>query len=210
MSDELEKKEPGLEERFAKIDAILDAMEDENVTLDRSFALYKEGLEQIKAAGQSLDTIEKAMLAGLLHDCAKCLSTEKKIGLCVKKNIDITEVEISNPGLLHAKAGMVLAEEEYGIKDAQILHAIRVHTTGEADMGLLDKILFVADYIEPNRCEAPRLEEIRKLAFCDLNRTVAEILYDTINFLNTKSGAIDPATQITYNYYAKYRDNREE
>ena len=145
-----------------------------------------------------------------LHDCAKCLSTEKKIGLCVKKNIDITEVEISNPGLLHAKAGMVLAEEEYGIKDAQILHAIRVHTTGEADMGLLDKILFVADYIEPNRCEAPRLEEIRKLAFCDLNRTVAEILYDTINFLNTKSGAIDPTTQITYNYYAKYRDNREE
>ena len=62
MIDELEKKEPGLEERFAKIDAILDAMEDENVTLDRSFALYKEGLEQIKAAGQSLDTIEKAML----------------------------------------------------------------------------------------------------------------------------------------------------
>ena len=60
MSDELEKKEPGLEERFAKIDSILDAMEDE--TLDRSFALYKEGLEQIKAAGQSLDTIEKAML----------------------------------------------------------------------------------------------------------------------------------------------------
>ena len=155
-------------------------------------------------------SIEKAMLAGLLHDCAKCLSTEKKIGLCVKKNIDITEVEISNPGLLHAKAGMVLAEEEYGIKDAQILHAIRVHTTGEADMGLLDKILFVADYIEPNRCEAPRLEDIRKLAFSDLDRTVAEILYDTINFLNTKSGAIDPTTQITYNYYAKYRDNREE
>ena len=52
--------------------------------------------------------IEKAMLAGLLHDCAKCLSTEKKIGLCVKKNIDITEVEISNPGLLHAKAGLLL------------------------------------------------------------------------------------------------------
>ena len=117
---------------------------------------------------------------------------------------------MSNPGLLHAKAGMVLAEEEYGVKDTDILHAIRVHTTGEANMGLLDKILFVADYIEPNRCEAPRLEEIRKLAFSDLDRTVAEILYDTINFLNTKSGAIDPATQITYNYYAKYRDNREE
>lgn len=62
MSEELEQKEPGLEERFAKIESILDEMEDEKVTLDRSFALYKEGLEQIKAAGQSLDMIEKAML----------------------------------------------------------------------------------------------------------------------------------------------------
>lgn len=60
--EETNQKEPGLEERFAKLDSILDAMEDENVTLDQSFALYKEGLEQIKAANQSLDTIEKAML----------------------------------------------------------------------------------------------------------------------------------------------------
>ena len=60
--EETKKSEPGLEERFAKPDSILDAMEDENVTLDQSFALYKEGLEQIKAANQSLDTIEKAML----------------------------------------------------------------------------------------------------------------------------------------------------
>lgn len=60
--EETKQKEPGLEERFAKLDSILDAMEDENVTLDQSFALYKEGLEQIKAANQSLDTIEKAML----------------------------------------------------------------------------------------------------------------------------------------------------
>lgn len=60
--EETKKSEPGLEERFAKLDSILDAMEDENVTLDQSFALYKEGLEQIKAANQSLDTIEKAML----------------------------------------------------------------------------------------------------------------------------------------------------
>lgn len=60
--EETKQNEPGLEERFAKLDSILDAMEDENVTLDQSFALYKEGLEQIKAANQSLDTIEKAML----------------------------------------------------------------------------------------------------------------------------------------------------
>ena len=56
------RKEPGLEERFAAIESILEQMDDENVTLDRSFELYKEGLEQIKAANHSLDTIEKAML----------------------------------------------------------------------------------------------------------------------------------------------------
>ena len=104
----------------------------------------------------------------------------------------------------------MLAKVKYDIDDEEVLGAIRWHTTGKPNMNLLEKIVYVADYIEPNRCEAPRLEEIRKLAFSDLDRTVAEILYDTINFLNTKSGAIDPTTQITYNYYAKYRDNREE
>lgn len=60
---------------------------------------------------------EKAMIAGLLHDCAKCLPTEKKISLCEKNDILISKVERENPGLLHAKAGMVLAEEAYGVKD---------------------------------------------------------------------------------------------
>ena len=146
-------------------------------------------------------SIEKAMLAGLLHDCAKCLSTEKKIGLCVKKNIDITEVEIANPGLLHAKAGMVLAEEEYGVKDTDILHAIRVHTTGEADMGLLDKILFVADYIEPRRDKAPNLKEIRKLAFMDLDLALLKILEDTLGYLGDSPEEVDSMTRETYEYY---------
>ncbi len=151
-------------------------------------------------------SMEKAMLAGLLHDCAKCLPTDEKIALCEKHDIIISAVELENPGLLHAKAGMVLAEEVYEIKDPDILHSIKVHTTGEPAMKLLDKIIFVADYIEPGRKEAPRLEYLRKIAFEDLDRTVAEILYDTIHYLNSKSGAIDPATQITYNYYERYRE----
>ena len=102
--------------------------------------------------------------------------------------------------ILHAKAGMVLAEEEYQITDPDILHSIKVHTTGEPGMNMLDKIIFVADYIEPGRNEAPRLEYLRKIAFHDIDMTVAEILHDTIHYLNSKSGAIDPATQITYNY----------
>lgn len=150
-------------------------------------------------------SVEKAMLAGLLHDCAKCHTTEEKVALCEKYDMIISGVERDNPGLLHAKAGMALAEEKYKVTDPEILHAIKVHTTGEPDMSLLDKIIYVADYIEPNRNQAPRLEEIRKLAFSDINGCVAEILYDTLHYLSGRKGSIDPATKQTYQYYQCYK-----
>ena len=154
--------------------------------------------------------MEQAMLAGLLHDCAKCLPTEQKIKVCEKHDILISGVERENPGLLHAKAGMVLAEEVYGISDPLILHAIKVHTTGEPDMNMLDKIIYVADYIEPMRSEAPRLAEIRQMAFKDLNSCVAEILHDTLHYLSGRKGSIDPSTQLTYRFYEQYRQPEKE
>ena len=66
--------------------------------------------------------LEQALTAGLLHDCAKCLSTAEKIRLCEDHHILMTAVELENPGLLHAKAGMALAEEQYGVTDPDILH----------------------------------------------------------------------------------------
>ena len=149
--------------------------------------------------------VEKAMLAGLLHDCAKCLPTEEKQKLCEEHHILVSEVELENPGLLHAKAGMALAEEKYDVQDPEILHAIKVYTTGEPNMGLLDKIIYIADYIEPGRDQAPRLEYIRQLAFQDLNQCMAEILYDTLHYLSGRKGSIDPATRITYDFYMQYR-----
>ena len=147
---------------------------------------------------------QKAMVAGLLHDCGQCVPTSEKISLCEKHHILITPVERESPGLLHAKAGMVLAEENYGVTDPEILHAIKVHTTGEPSMNMLDKIIYVADYIEPLRCEAPRLDVIRQIAFSDLNQCVAEILYDTLHYLSGRKGSIDPSTQLTYEFYRPY------
>lgn len=147
---------------------------------------------------------KKAMLAGLLHDCAKCLPTSEKLELCQKHDILISNIEKENPGLLHAKAGMVLVEEKYKIKDPEVLHAIKVHTTGEPDMNVLDKIIYIADYMEPNRCEAPHLDTIRQIAFQDLNQCMAEILYDTLHYLNGRKGSIDPATQLAYEFYEHY------
>lgn len=149
--------------------------------------------------------IEKAMLAGLLHDCAKCITHEEKVRLCQENNIAISNAEYANLSLLHAKAGAVLAQSLYEIEDMEILHAIQVHTTGEPNMSLLDKIIYIADYIEPGRDRAPRLEEIRKLAFSDINQCMAEILYDTLMYLKKCNGVIDPLTELSYDFYKMYQ-----
>lgn len=148
--------------------------------------------------------VGKAMLAGLLHDCAKCIPNDEKIQICEKHDVLMTRAELENPCLLHAKAGAVLAEEKYGVKDPEIIHAIKVHTTGEPNMNTLDKIIFIADYIEPKRDKAPHLDVIRRIAFEDLNYCMAEILYDTLYYLRGRKGSIDPTTEITYEFYKQY------
>lgn len=150
--------------------------------------------------------MEKAMLAGLLHDCAKNIPNDKKLELCKKHHIEVTEVERENPFLLHAKVGAWVAKKKYDIRDEEILHAIKVHTTGEPAMQTLDMILFIADYIEPCRDKAANLEQIREMAFRSLEQTVEQILFDTLHYLNQKSGRIDPTTEVTYEYY-KNRGN---
>lgn len=147
--------------------------------------------------------IRPAMLAGLLHDCAKSIPNEKKIKMCKKHGIEINATERDNPTLLHAKLGAVVAAEKYDITDAEITHAIAVHTTGTPAMSMLDKIVFIADYIEPHRYKIQDLPQIRKLAFEDLDRAVARITGDTLHFLQRtkKSGDIDSLTLQTYEYY---------
>ena len=128
--------------------------------------------------------IRKAQAAGLLHDCAKCLTDEKRLSICEKNGIPITEAERRSPFLLHAKVGAYLAKEKYGITNQDILNAIQNHTTGRRGMSLLEKIIFVADYIEPGRKQAPNLAEIRKLAFVNLDSALLTILEDTLTYLN--------------------------
>lgn len=151
--------------------------------------------------------VQKAMYAGLLHDCAKCIPNDEKISLCKKNNILITAIEAESPYLLHAKLGAYLAEVDYEISDPEILHAIKVHTTGEPDMSILDKIIYIADYIEPGREKAPNLQKVREIAFRDLNACMAQILCDTLIYLKSEKGTIDPTTQITYEFYKQYMED---
>lgn len=154
--------------------------------------------------------LEAAMYAGLLHDCAKCIPQEKKLELCRKYALEVSEIEQKNPGLLHAKLGAALARGKYGITNEDICHAIAVHTTGCPDMNLLDKILYIADYIEPGRCEAPNLADIRTLAYHDLDLCLYHILEDTLAYIRMRQFPMDPMTEKTYQCYKVLIESREK
>jgi predicted HD superfamily hydrolase involved in NAD metabolism len=145
--------------------------------------------------------IKRAEVAGLLHDCAKCMDNDKKLNICDKNNIKYSRFEAENPYLLHGRVGAFIAKTKFGIEDEEILDAIEWHTTGRPDMSLLEKIVFIADYIEPGRKPVPELDEIRQLAFIDIDKTMEKILKNTLNYLNSKGAAIDKMTQFTYDSY---------
>ncbi len=145
--------------------------------------------------------MEKAGMAGLLHDCAKDFSAKEKLANCKKYGLPVSDVEKKNPELLHAKLGACLASGRYGVRDPEILSAITWHTTGKPDMSLLDKILYVADYMEPNRNQAQNLPEVRALAFTDLDACLKKILEDSVKYLSDKKSVTDPMTQKTWEFY---------
>lgn len=147
--------------------------------------------------------MDQAMTAGILHDCAKCIPDDKKIRLCNKYHLNISDAEYANPSLIHAKLGAFMAAHKYHIDDKEIVEAIACHTTGKPQMSTLDKIIYIADYIEPGRCEAPNLIKIRQLAFEDLNECLYRILKDSLDYLAKKDAILDPMTKKTFEYYKR-------
>ena len=147
--------------------------------------------------------IKRAELAGLLHDCAKCMDNNKKLRICEKNNLSCSSFEKSHPYLLHGKVGAYIAQTKFKIEDNDILQAITWHTTGRPDMSLLEKIIFIADYIEPSRNPVPELNLIRQLAFVDIDKAMEKILSNTLKFLKSKGNPIDKMTQTTYDSYVR-------
>lgn len=147
--------------------------------------------------------VKRAQLAGFLHDCAKSIDDEKKLHICDKNNIAYSKVEAAHPYLLHGKVGAYIANAKFNIEDKDILQAITWHTTGRPGMSLLEKIIFIADYIEPSRKSVSELDLIRRLAFEDIDAALDKILSNTLAYLEEKkSSSIDPMTRATYEYYS--------
>ena len=130
--------------------------------------------------------------------------------MCREYNVPVTQFELDHPALLHSKLGAYVARDEYGVEDEEILSAISWHTTGRPQMTRLEQIIYLADYIEPNRDdELPDLTEIRKLAFTDLDRCCEAVMAACIEFIQRSGKSMDSMTVEAYNYYRKLNHPEE-
>lgn len=188
---------------FAELDAEMTRV------LPRKRYLHSVAVAHLAAAyAVSLGyTPERASIAGLLHDCAKAYSDEQLVADCEQYAIPVTEVERRNGFLLHGKLGAFYARTKYYITDEEILSAISYHTTGRPGMTDLEKVVFLADYLEPFRTQPtePELNEIRRIAFQDIDKAIYLALKNTLRYLDSRGQETDMTTSETFDEYrAKY------
>ncbi|MDR7857080.1 bis(5'-nucleosyl)-tetraphosphatase (symmetrical) YqeK [Tissierella sp.] len=143
--------------------------------------------------------LEKTRIAGILHDCGKIrnetylLKRTDDFGIILDKSMEY------NHELIHGPLGAEIAKVEYGIEDIEILDAIYYHTTGRENMSTLDKIIYIADYIEPKR-NFEGVEKVRDMAFSDINQSIIMAMEKTISFLIKNNKLIHPNTIKARNY----------
>jgi len=116
--------------------------------------------------------VEKAAQAGLMHDLAKCFKPQTLLHMAEAEGLTLDPVELTNPHLLHAAVGAIVARDTFQVKDVDILNAIRHHTLGEPEMSLLSCVVFLADTLEPGRGDTPELNHLRRVCRDDLHRAV--------------------------------------
>lgn len=141
---------------------------------------------------------EKAYLAGLLHDYAKSMSDAELVSESKRLNIDMNQVELAFPYLLHAKVGARLVELDLSIDDEEVISSIEHHTTGSPAMTKLDKIIYVADMIEPGR-PYKGLDHLRRIALSDLDEVFKEAYVHSLEYLIRSKKLIHPMTVEVWN-----------
>ncbi|MCL1964499.1 MAG: nicotinate-nucleotide adenylyltransferase [Firmicutes bacterium] len=163
-------------------------------------ALAKHWGMDAKAAG----------LAGLLHDCAKGLPLDELRRVIDSQGERVDALRLKSHELLHAPASAAMARGLYGVTDPDVLHAIWYHNTGSIVMGELDKLLYVADMIEPNRKPYAELEDIRRMAAQDLDEAVRMTLYAKLRFIQSSGREIHPDTKAALMTMQKENEARRE
>ena len=163
----------------------------------------------VKLAKKYGADIEKAYIAGLLHDVMKEESYDVQRDFIESDGYKMTELEILSKSVYHQMSGAKYCEAELGICDKDILNAIRYHTTGRRDMTLIEKIIFVADFISAER-DYSDVDIMREKADNNLDEAMLYSLKYTINNLTTKSVVIHPDTVECYNWIVENNLKRDE
>lgn len=146
---------------------------------------------------------EKAYLAGILHDLAKCLNTDQVKDYVEKYEIYLDPIEDGSLALSHSAIGAYIAEYEFGIEDKNVLNAIKYHTTGNANMTCIEKIIYIADLIEDGR-KLPHVIELRKLAYDGkLNEALLMSYNNTLSYVIRRDKLIHPRTIEARNFIIK-------
>jgi nicotinate-nucleotide adenylyltransferase len=157
--------------------------------------------EAVRLAQRWGADVEKMRRAAILHDCTKYLSLEEHLAICDRYGVELDEMERVTEKLLHSKTGAVLARHWFG-QDDEIYQAIFYHTTARANMSLAEKIIYMADYIEPNR-DFPEVEELRALSYTDLDRAVGMGAWLSIQEMEERGRTIHHNTAEAYECYWK-------
>ena len=148
--------------------------------------------EAIRLAERYGADVEKARRAALLHDCTKKLDMPAQLALCGQYGIALDELEQRALKLLHSKTGAAIARDVFGVDD-EVYSAIWYHTTGHADMTTLEKIIYLADYIEPSR-DFPGVDTLRKVCYEDLDKGLLLGLEMTIEEMTAMGNPVHRAT----------------
>ncbi len=152
---------------------------------------------------------QKAKIAGLLHDITKNMTDDEQITFCEKRRISLTDADLDSPQVIHAITAEYLVKYKIFINDPEILSAIRYHTTGRKNMSLLEKIIYVADFIEPTRNYSD-VGYYRALADNDLDEALFEGMKWIIGNMLTTEKSIHPDTIEMYNYIIKQRKDSKK
>jgi predicted HD superfamily hydrolase involved in NAD metabolism len=175
--------------------------------LDEERLKHSENVEKIAVDLAKVwgEPKEKAGIAGLLHDCSRWMKPKQMLDEAKKQGVVFGEIEVKEPKLLHAKLSAHIARDDFGIDDIKILTAIERHTTGAPGMSTLDKIIYLADHIEPAR-DFKGIDDLRVLAYKDLDRAIVQSTSSMIEALMARGLPIYGGTIDTRNYYL----NRDE
>ncbi|QSX08203.1 bis(5'-nucleosyl)-tetraphosphatase (symmetrical) YqeK [Alkalibacter rhizosphaerae] len=137
--------------------------------------------------------VEKTRIAAICHDCAKNESREQLLQKADQYGMILDDVVYYETQLMHGPVGSLIARHELGVEDEEILAAIAHHTTGIKEMSLLDKIIYLSDFVEPGR-NYPGVEILRELAFVDLDRALIQAFDNTIRYVLSLDSVLHPNT----------------